>query len=106
MLCSSAVLLSIVTLNYDLCHAVHRKQGKGTEADSLYSRAIEIGEKALGPDHPDVATLLNNKGVALSYQVRAVRIFYKFRMQELLARRYVRPVVLVWDLFLKSLWPT
>ena len=58
-----------------LCHAVHCKQGKGTEADSLYGRAIEIGEKALGADHPDVAILFNNKGVALSYQVRAVRIF-------------------------------
>ncbi|CAN0601310.1 unnamed protein product, partial [Ectocarpus sp. 12 AP-2014] len=36
-------------------------QGKYDEADPLYLRAIEIGEKTLGPDHPDLATRLNNR---------------------------------------------
>lgn len=35
-------------------------QGKFDEADPFYLRAIEIGETTLGPDHPSVATRLNN----------------------------------------------
>lgn len=40
-------------------------QGKYSEADLLYLRAIEIGEKALGPDHPDLATWLSNRALVL-----------------------------------------
>ena len=47
-------------------------QGKFDEADPLYLRAIEIGEKTLGPDHPDLATLLKNRARLLQQQVRAV----------------------------------
>ena len=50
-------------------------QGKYEEADPLYLRAIEIGEKTLGPDHPDLATRLNNRAWLLKKQVRAVRKF-------------------------------
>jgi len=35
-------------------------QGKYDKAETLYKRAIAIGEKSLGPNHPDLATLLNN----------------------------------------------
>ena len=35
-------------------------QGKYAEAEPLYKRALEIDEKALGPDHPSVAVSLNN----------------------------------------------
>lgn len=38
-------------------------QGKYEEADPLYLRAIEIGEKTLGPDHPDLGALLNKRGL-------------------------------------------
>ncbi|CAN0344597.1 unnamed protein product, partial [Ectocarpus sp. 6 AP-2014] len=38
------------------------------EADPLYLRAIEIGEKTLGPDHPDFATSLNNRAGLLQAQ--------------------------------------
>jgi hypothetical protein len=34
--------------------------GKYTEAEPLYKRLLEIREKALGKDHPDVATVLEN----------------------------------------------
>lgn len=30
------------------------------EAELLYRKAVEIGEAALGPEHPDLATWLNN----------------------------------------------
>ena len=39
---------------------LYRAQGKYAEAEPLYKRALGIREKALGPDHPDVATGLNN----------------------------------------------
>ena len=35
-------------------------QGRYAEAEPLYKRALAIREKALGPDHPDVGTALNN----------------------------------------------
>ncbi|CAN0533832.1 unnamed protein product [Ectocarpus sp. 12 AP-2014] len=37
--------------------------------------AIEIEEKTLGPDHPSVATRLNNRASLLESQVRAVKKF-------------------------------
>ncbi len=35
-------------------------QGQYAQAEPLYKRSLAIREKALGPDHPDVATSLNN----------------------------------------------
>ena len=49
-------------------------QGKDEEADPLYARATEIWERALGPEHPNVATVLNNRARLLEKQVRAVRM--------------------------------
>ncbi len=40
----------------------YRAQGKYTEAEPLYKRALAIYEKALGPEHPHVAVSLNNLG--------------------------------------------
>ena len=34
---------------------LYRANGRNAEAEQLYKRALAIGEKALGPDHPDVA---------------------------------------------------
>ena len=38
-------------------------QGQYAKAEPLYERALAIWEKALGPEHPDVATSLNNLAV-------------------------------------------
>jgi tetratricopeptide (TPR) repeat protein len=38
------------------------------DAEPLYRRALAIGEKTLGPDHPDVATRLNNLASLLQAQ--------------------------------------
>ena len=35
-------------------------QGQYAEAEPLYQRALDIWEKALGPEHPHVAASLNN----------------------------------------------
>ena len=37
-----------------------RSQGRYADAEPLYQRALAIREKVLGPEHPDVATSLNN----------------------------------------------
>src|SRR5438552_13373728 len=44
------------------------KQGRYAEAEPLFESAQAIREKALGPDHPDVAISLNN--TAICYQVQ------------------------------------
>ncbi len=40
--------------------ALYDDQGLYAQAEPLYRRALVIREKALGPDHPDVATSLEN----------------------------------------------
>ncbi len=40
--------------------ALYDSQGKYAEAEPLYRRALAIREKALGPEHPSVATALEN----------------------------------------------
>lgn len=49
-------------------------QGKYAEAEPLYERATKVLQTALGPDHPNVATSLNNWAGLLKGQVRAVGI--------------------------------
>ena len=44
-----------------------RTMGAYDQALPLYQRALTIREKALGPEHPNTATRLNN--LALLYEV-------------------------------------
>ena len=41
---------------------LYRLQNRLEEAEPLYRKALSIWEKALGPDHPDVARGLRNLG--------------------------------------------
>lgn len=41
---------------------LYRVEGKYTEAEPFYQRALAIQETARGPNHPDVAIALNNFG--------------------------------------------
>ncbi|CAN0571146.1 unnamed protein product, partial [Ectocarpus sp. 12 AP-2014] len=43
-------------------------QGKHAEAEPLYERSQAIREEALGPKHPDVAEVLNNRATLLKSQ--------------------------------------
>jgi len=43
----------------------YRIQGKYAEAEPLYKRALTINEKALGPEHPEVAQSLENYSALL-----------------------------------------
>ncbi len=44
---------------------LYHAQGKYPEAEPLYQRALAIWEKALGPEHPNVATVLENYAALL-----------------------------------------
>ncbi len=50
---------------------LYRAQGKYTQAEPLYRRALAIWEKTLGPEHPDVATDLENYAALLHKLNRA-----------------------------------
>ncbi len=47
---------------------LYYQQGENDRAEQLYRRSLAIREKALGPDHPDVATSLDN--LAKLYQAQ------------------------------------
>ena len=49
---------------------VSQAQGKLDEATPLYLRALSVREKALGPNHPDVAQGCNNLGVLYYKQAK------------------------------------
>ena len=40
--------------------SLYRAQGKYAEAEPLFKRSLKIWEKALGKDHPEVASVLDN----------------------------------------------
>jgi tetratricopeptide (TPR) repeat protein len=71
-------------LEVQLLQALRESQPKLPDALSLLKRALEVTEGALGPDHPDTATMLNNlattyRGLgevdkALPLQQRALKI--------------------------------
>ena len=44
---------------------LYRNQGRYAEAEPLYKRSLAIREKALGPDHPDVAHSAQQPGCAV-----------------------------------------
>lgn len=48
-------------------------QGKREEAEPLYERATMVWETALGPDHPNVASALNNRALLLDLQVSRIK---------------------------------
>ena len=57
-------------LLYCAASAALCRQSKFAEAGPICERAQEIREKVLGPNHPDVAGVLNNRAAILDSQVR------------------------------------
>ncbi len=51
--------------------ALYQAQGNYAEAEPLYRRSLAIMEKALGPEHPNVATNLENYAALLRETGRA-----------------------------------
>ena len=50
--------------------ALYESQGRYTEAEPLYIKALEMNKKLLGAEHPDVATSLNNLAALYETQGR------------------------------------
>lgn len=49
---------------------VYANSGKPVEAELLFNRALVIGEKGLGPDHPGVGATVQNLGILYATQER------------------------------------
>lgn len=63
---------------------LYGKRGKYKEAEPLCKRALEIREKVLGRDHPDVAKQLNNLALLCQNQVDIYGCKY------VVSRKYVK----------------
>jgi len=50
----------LAQISYNNLALLLHAQGKYDQAEPLYRRAVEIDEKVLGKDHPDVAIQCNN----------------------------------------------
>lgn len=46
-------------------------QSKWTEADEVFRRAVDVGEKSLGGNHPSIAAWLSHHARVLKYQVQS-----------------------------------
>jgi tetratricopeptide (TPR) repeat protein len=49
---------------------LYNEQGRYADAELLFKRSLAIWEKALGPEHPDVAAALNNLAMFYNSQGR------------------------------------
>lgn len=67
--------ISIVEFHTEkrLYYDIHCMQGQFPDAEPLYERCHVILEKVLGAEHPDLATILNNRAELLMNLVRAAR---------------------------------
>ncbi len=50
-----------VQQSLDNLAVLYQAQGRYAEAEPLHQRSLAIFEKALGPEHPDVAQSLNDR---------------------------------------------
>lgn len=59
------------SINVGVCHTANTliSQGKYNEANPLSMRAVDIVERALGPDHPDLAGILFSRANLMKDQV-------------------------------------
>jgi tetratricopeptide (TPR) repeat protein len=57
-----------LAMHLDGMGALAQAQGEYEQARRSHARALAIREKALGPEHPDVATSINNLGIVAQLQ--------------------------------------
>ncbi|CAN0562837.1 unnamed protein product, partial [Laminaria digitata] len=69
--------------------------GKYAEAEPLYTRALDITEKALGPEHPSTGVSLSNLAELFEAQVRAVIPPCQFLGQVRYLKVYVSDVIII-----------
>ena len=70
---------------------LYKAQGRYGEAEPLYERALAIDEKALEPDHPDVAIDLKNLALLYWFQGRYVEVEPLCERSLAIAEKALRP---------------
>ena len=71
--------------------AFYLGQGRYAEAEPLYKRSLTIFEKALGPNHPDVATSLNNLAELYNKQSRYAEVEPLFKRSLAIGEKALGP---------------
>lgn len=66
-------------------------RGEWAEAERLYLRSLEIKEKLLGPEHPDLALTLHNLAALFAGTGRAVEAKALYRHALALFKRTLGP---------------
>jgi len=70
----------------------YEQQGKYEKAEEQYKRALLIKEKVSGPDHPDVAIILNNYAALLRHAHRNEEADHlSWRANEIMAKHSPTP---------------
>jgi serine/threonine-protein kinase len=77
--------------SWDNLGSVLWSQGRSEEGEELHRRAIALWERALGPEHPEVATARHNLGYALIYQSKHHEAEIEFRRAVSLRERALGP---------------
>eukprot|EP00069_Balaena_mysticetus_P008369 bmy_05898T0 len=76
---SSLHILGVVAATLNNLAVLYGKRGKYKEAEPLCKRALEIREKVLGKDHPDVAKQLNNLALLCQNQGKYEEVEYYYQ---------------------------
>lgn len=93
-------MLSQVAATLNNLAVLYGKRGKYKEAEPLCKRALEIREKVLGKDHPDVAKQLNNLALLCQNQVISIILVTLRLVVETLTFRFYMSFVSTEELLL------
>eukprot|EP00903_Cladosiphon_okamuranus_P012098 g11353.t1 len=88
-------LLRVNSVRADLGHVLFTKN-MFAEADSLFLRCIEIGEEALGREHPDLASSLNNRAALLKAQGKYAEAEPLFARSQAIVETVLGPSIPMW----------
>lgn len=78
-------------------------QERYDEAGPLLKRALAIGEATLGPDHPEVADILNTRAALFYVQVSLSMLFLRMlKSKHLTSSTIARNARLLWHPYLVS----
>lgn len=67
-----AIFVSDAIKTLSVCTSASCGQGRYKEADPLFLRAISIGKRTLGSEHPTLAGWYGNRAELLAKEVRAI----------------------------------
>ena len=81
------------------------QQGKYTDAVRTYEKALEIRQKTLPPNHPDLATSYNNIGVCITRWASTRKHFHIMKKHLKFNKKLFLQIILIWLLLTTtSVW--